>query len=124
VEWALGPIVDFQGFDASPCGGVSMPENETVGALSRLKPTSPRIYQFVPTSTAGPSEDGMAIGGAAVPNRSAAWVGVVARTRPARAAAVIFFIGSIPIPAFRSNASNGQDGISPTKLNLDLTLMK
>jgi hypothetical protein len=81
------------------------------------------MYQFEPTSTAEAESDaGMVIGGGAVPNRSAATAGVDASTMAASATAEILFIGSIPIKRRRRNASSGQGGISPTNLNLDLTL--
>src|ERR1700677_2609223 len=97
-----------------------MLEKERVAALSKLAPTSPRIYQFEPISTAGLSA-GALIGGAAVPNRSAAYVGVDASARPARAAAANVFIGSILIAALDAHVER-PERISPRNINLDLTL--
>src|SRR5271163_789070 len=73
-----------------------------VGEFTSPYPTSPRIYQFEPISTSGLLA-GSPSGGGAVPNRSAACVGVDAIARLARATAAIFFIDSIPIAALRRN---------------------
>jgi hypothetical protein len=52
-----------------------MLENETLGASSKLIPTSARTYQFEPDSKISGLEGAGRVSGAAVPNRSAAVAG-------------------------------------------------
>jgi hypothetical protein len=74
-----------------------MGENETLGALSKLIPRSPRTYQFVPTSNIEAWLPGMVSGGD-VPNRSAAEAGA-ATIAPAQARDNSTFIGHPRIAA-------------------------
>jgi hypothetical protein len=60
------------GAPTRPGGGAERFDSEIVGALSKLTPRSPRMYQLEPTSNAvGPWLAGID-GGGAVPSKSAA----------------------------------------------------
>jgi len=81
-----------------------------VGAWSKLIPSSPRKYQFEPTSNmAGPWLAGIVSGGA-VPSRSAADAGQAATVSPAQARNLRTFIGNSGIASAVAKENGGASG--------------